>query len=242
MAKQVILDGFTYDLDTPQINLDGIDLQAAEFSENEAKVWHIQFNRLFALGNDPVSQLFRAFQGHLFAAARVAKQSLNNPVFAGVEGGATQMIMQELQAWHVMRTTDATETPMKNWLMSLTVDEDNWIGYGAANATLINIDKDVCPVIIGVADLTTARAVRSIKFKIGDADHKPIGIERVQIAPAADRVPVLPTKTLILTPRSTVSAKTYSDAVVTGGKLMLLGLSYGLGSFLTYQYKATVSL
>jgi hypothetical protein len=238
----LILNGFTYDLDTPKVELDGIEYSAAAFNEMETRIWDITFRRLFALGEDPVARIFKAYQGHLFAAARVAKAALNNPVFAGAEGASTQMVMQELQAWHVFRTTDATETPAKSWIMSLTIDEDYWIGYGTNNLNSINIDKDLCPVLIALADLTTNRAVRSIKIKVGDVDHKPIGVERLQLAPASDRVPIMPIKTLILTPRQVVLGKTYSDAAITNGKLMLVGVTYGLGSKLTYQYYTKVDL
>lgn len=236
------IDGFTYDLDTSKIELDGIEYTASKFSEIEARIWHIQFSRFFAMGDDPVANLMKAYRGHLFAAARVAKNALNNPVFAGVEGGTTQMLVQELQAWHIMRTTATTETPAKNWLYTLTVDEDYWIGYGADNLLAANIDKDACPVIIGIADLTANRAVRAVKIKVGDADYKPIGLERLQLAPAQDRVPVMAIKTLILTPRQIVQARTYSDAAITNGKLVLIGLTYGLGSYLTNLYKTTVTL
>jgi len=240
---ELVLNDFTYDLDTSKVSIDGVDLTAAKFTEMEAKIWDTQFMRLFALGNDPVSTIMRAYRGHLFAAARIAKAALNEAVFAGVEGPASQMLFGELMAWHIHRTTDAgAETPSKNWIMSLTVDEDYWVGWGANNLNICNVDKDACVVAIGVADLTTNRAVRSIKFKIGDVDHKPIGVERRQLAPSGYRIPVIPIKTLIFTPRVTYQARTYSDAAITGGKLALVGLTYGLGSYMTNLYKATVSL
>jgi len=236
------INGFTYDLDTPKVELDGVEYAAAKFSEREAKIWQIVFDRLFALGDDPVASILKAYRGHLFAAARVAKMALNEPVFGGVEGGTTMMLMQELQAWHILRTADSTETPAKNWLMSLTVDEDYWIGWDVNNLKAANIDKDACPVLVGLADLTTNRAVRSVKFKVGDADYKPVGTERLQLAPSGYRTPVIPMKTLVLTPRQIVQARTYSDAAITSGKLSLIGITYGLGSYLTNLYKPTVTL
>jgi len=238
----IIIDGFTYDLSTPEVTLDGITYAAAAFTEEEARLWDAVFGKLFALGDDPVASLMKAKKGHLFFAARVAKAALEGRPFGGVEGGTTEILMQELQAWHILRTTASTETPAKNWLFSLTVDEDYWIGYGTNNLSPANIDKDACPVIIGAADLTANRAVTRVKFKVGDAEYKPIGIERLQLAPATDRVPIMPIKTLILTPRQIVQARTYSDAAITNGKLMLIGITYGLGSYLTNLYKDTVSL
>jgi len=240
---EVTYDGFTYDLDTPKVSIDGIEHTAAKFTEYEAKIWHVQFSRLFALGDDPVARIMKAYQGHLFAGARVAKAALNDAVFAGVEGPASQMLFGELMAWHLHRTTDAgAETPSKNWIMSLTVDEDYWLGWGANNLNIADVDKDACPVVIAIADLTANRAVRSVKFKIGDVDYKPIGLERLQIAPSGYRIPIVPVKTLIFTPREKYQARTYSDAAIISGKLMLIGLTYGLGSYLTNLYKSTVTL
>jgi hypothetical protein len=237
-----VFNGFTYDLDTPNIELDGISNRAAAFTVDEARLWDLQFNRLFASGNDPVSALYRSYQGHLFAAARIAKSALNEPVFAGVEGGASQMVMQELQAWHLLRTTASTETPATGWAFSLTTGSDYWIGYDTNNLVAANVDKDICPVVIGIADLTATRQVRMIKFKIGDTDHKPCGVERNQLAANGFRVPVMPIKTLIFTPRTPYSAQTYCNGAVTTGELRLIGISYGLGSLLTNMYKSTVSL
>jgi len=238
----IVIDGFTYDLSTPEVILDGISYTAAAFTQEEARLWDAVFGKLFALGDDPVASLMRAKKGHLFFAARVAKAALEGRPFGGVEGGTTEILMQELQAWHILRTTASPETPAKNWLFSLTVDEDYWIGYDTNNLTPANIDKDACPVIIGIADLTANRAVTRIKFKVGDDEKKPIGVERLQLAPARDRVPIMPVKTLILTPRQIVQARTYSDAAIANGKLELVGITYGLGSYLTNLYKATVSL
>ena len=242
MARKIELNGFTYDLETPSVVLDGNTYSAASFTETEARIWDIVFRRLFALGNDPVSEIMRAFQGHLFAGARVAKMAFNEPSFAGVEGATTEMLMQELQAWHILRTTaTGAETPADTWIRDFAAGEDNWIGWGTNYANPIKIDRHCCPVLIGLADLSVNRGVRAIKVKVGDTDHKPVGTERLQIAPSSDRVPVMPMKTLIFTPGQTVHGKTYSDAAVVGGKLVLLGITYGLGSYLTNMVKTTVN-
>ncbi len=240
-GKQAIIDSYPYYLEG-NVNVDGVDWTAEPFSEEEVKQWVVQFNRYFAT-DDPIGKLFNDRRGHLFAAARIAKSKLaGSPVFAGVEGPSNALLFQELQAWHILRTTGATETPSKSWIMSLTVDEDYWIGYNTDNLSAINIDKELLVVPIAVADLTTNRAVRSLKIKVGDVDRKPIGIKRLHVAPVGYRVPVIPIPTLILPPKETVLGKVYSDAAVTSGDLFLIGLTYGLGSKLTLQYKTTVDL
>lgn len=254
------LDGFTYDLSTTPISLDGIEYTASRFTEIEARIWHIQFDRLFAPGNDPVSQIMRAYRGHIFAGGRIAKAALGEPVFAGVEGGTTQMLFQELQAWHLQRMPavrtatggPTVETPARSWRISLdTVAGDhNLLGWGTGTIAVpgdlrpnpVNIDKDVAMVLVGISDLTVNRQLRALKFRIGDTEHKPIGTERLQLAPGRDRTPVMAIKTLVLTPRQIVRATAAIDAPISDGKIVLIGLSYGLGSYLTNIYRSTVTL
>jgi hypothetical protein len=154
--------------------------------------------------------------------------------------GADKVGFREIKPCDIMRTTAVTETPADTWSFAFAADTDYWIGYGTDNTTAATIDKYVGMCVVGIANLSDSQVVEQVKFKVGNIEYPPIILKpTLTLADTPDRVPIKRIPTVILKPRDTVLAQSYSSAAGTN-ELVLVGVTYGKGSKLQNLHVTTV--
>jgi len=247
------------DIGVEYVLINGVQYEAEPFTADEIVKWVEHFESYIApvmkeIEYDPntgipmrvkikpmniTSAILREKARHIFVAGQIIKQSMGLS-FDGYMAGSDKMGFRPIKPFDIMRTTDATETPADTWSFSFTADEDYWIGYGTNNANPATIDKYIGIVITGIANLSDNQVVEQVKFKVGNVEYPPVVLKPVlTMSDSPDRVPAMRIPTIILKPRDTVQATTYSSAAATN-ELVLLGVTYGKGSKLLPLSVSTV--
>ncbi len=214
-----------------------------------------QLERRVKIPQDVLAQTYQARREVVRAAIAVAKSQLNG-AFRGLYGSQNELIIGEMNAWHILRKANATELPAEAWDMwsgtaasgtytaqgaAWAQGADNWIGYGSTNANAIHVDKNVLLVILGYTDLAAVSPVQSVRLQVGNITYTPTILKtRIGLSPANYRTPIVGAKTQLLPPRTTCLGTIYTDRAIAS-ELVVIGFSIGTADYMNNHYLATVS-
>jgi len=247
-----------------KIEIDGVEHPALPLDVSEMRVWTSEFDTIIApllykqcvkkllnqnivdvqedqLPTGIVSSILRAKAQHLYAACMIARKKLDLS-FTGFYAAPGELGWRHIKPCDIMRTTAATETPNDTWQFTFTANQDNWLGFAANNATTANIDKNICVCGVGLCTPTANFEVEQLRFTIGNITFNPLQLKPIMsLADAPEGVRAIPMKTIMLTPKSTYSALSYSLVAHTC-ELIVVGVTYGDGKVLTDLTRTTVEL
>lgn len=206
-----------------------------------------------------VSELMQSRKLHALWGVMIAKNYLLNSVFKGVHGGGTEVVMSHIRSFNLLRmAVTATETPTATWdnFKSATSyvtntnqgapwasfasptsgvpngGTDYWIGQGSNNASVVNIDKRVCIVIFGFADLGSQRPLDSVQLRVNTTTYSPtVLFDEVALAPSDYRVPIVASRTFIIPPRAQVSGWVFANNPVSS-YLIPIGVAIGEANYI----------
>lgn len=233
-----------------QVEIDGMSFPATPFDEEELGIFDDHYDTLIApviysAGKYvPLNNTAAILQGkkmHVLFAGMVAKRKFNL-TFKGYYANTGELGFRPIKPTDVMRNAADPEVCTDTWDFQFAADSDYWIGWKADNLTPIHIDKDCLVIPVAIANTSPSQVVEQIKFKVGDITHKPIVLDTMlTMADTKDRVPIMPIKSMIFSPRDTVHGEAYSAAAGTN-HLALVGVTFGLGSFLAPFVQTSVAL
>lgn len=214
---------------------------------------------------DGIAQLYQDHRADIYAAVQIAKTTLSG-TFKGISGLGQELVISHLAPWHILRkATAAAETPSETWdnlqsaaasgtivgfsggLPVWVVAANNYLGWGAANATAANMDKRALVLVLGYTELLSNGAggfpLRSIQFVVNGTTWGPTQLHpTTNLAPNNGRYPIVPAYSPILIgPRGVYSATVYS-AEATASIPVILGVTIGQASYMNNHVLATVSL
>lgn len=211
-----------------------------------------QLERRVKIPQDVISQTYQARKEVARAAVAIAKTQLNG-AFRGLYGSQNELVISEINSWHLLRTANATEQPAPSWQSwssstgftgagaAWAQGADNWIGYSTSNATAIHIDKNALIVVLGYVDAAAISPVQSVRLQVGNVTYTPTILKtKMSMAGANYRVPIVPAKTQILPPRTTVLGTIYNDNAIVS-ELIAIGFTIALADYANNAYLGSVS-
>ena len=135
----------------PTVIFENEELNGISLTAGEETLLQKQLYQFIAAHQSFLEDLFRDNYANIVAGLQVAKAELGAAPFRGMYAGDSELAMQLIRPGYVLRTTGATETPLNTWSVTLTVDNDYWIGFDTNNTTAINVDKRACLIPLAVA-------------------------------------------------------------------------------------------
>lgn len=249
-----------------QVIIDGISYTAKPLSLAEARIWTAELDTLIApvktditskklidgtlvsidsktipVGN--IAGLLREKVQHLYMACMASKVAIDGQLlFTGFYAKPGEMGWRHIKPCDVMRSTAGTETPVDTWEFAFANNDDYWIGWNTNNTTKIDVDKNICVCAIGLATSSANFNVEQVKFTQNTQEQNPIQLKPLMaMADAIEGKRVMGMKTLFAKARALLLAQSYSFAANTC-ELMLVGVTYGDGKYLTDFTKTSVEL
>jgi len=232
-----------------KVTFAGKEYTGTELTDAERDLLFKHVFNYLAAGNDFLRGTFDLNKESIESAVMVAKSKLEAP-FNGILAGDSQIGVQLIRPGHIMRGTGATETPLNTWDSfgitsgggAFVSGSDNWIGYGADNATAVNIDKEALLTPMGIMfSQGQAPVVSEVRFQIGETTYPVTGLRNAFVADTPNRIRAVRFHPLLMEPKQTVLGVAWSES---GGRqeMQLLGLTFGLGRFLRQQSYSSVSV
>lgn len=177
-------------------------------------------------------KLFERNRVEVQAALAVAKFKIQ-ATFRGISAGTSELGVRLIRAGDIMRTTGGTETPNNNWEFAFgTAGNNNFIGFGTSNGTAINIDKRILILVLGAMFTQGGSPVaEDFSWQIGGTTFPMEVIRHAWVSDNENRVRVAALRPKILSPKQTVYTQVRTSLVATN-ELVLVGLTFGLGSYL----------
>lgn len=190
-----------------------------------------------ARGNPFLLETFKLNEEAIIGAAQVAKEKFD-AAFNGTLAEDSQVGVQLIRPGHILRTTATMETASNTWSFSFAAGPDYWIGYGADNRLPVNIDRELLILMMGIDfGQNSTPVAEELLIHVGETTYPIIVIRQAWAADnrTARFHPIL------AEPRQRVLGQTYSIAAGVND-LVLLGLTFGLGSKLRLQSYSSISL
>lgn len=223
----------------PKVEWEGEVYTRELLDADEERLLRTQLFGYLAANNSFLMELFRDMYPVIKYGAEVAKNDLK-AVFRGLFAGDSEIGMSMIRPNHVLRTTGATETNTNDWTVTLTADDDYWIGFGTNNTTAINIDKRLCVVPLGVWFTQGGNpTVEELYIQVGAVTYPVQVIRHAWVADNPHGVRACRIRPMIWKPKSRPLVQTYSiNAAVQ--EMILVGVSFGMGDLLRTQAPTTV--
>lgn len=209
----------------------GNQMEAENLAQGEMDILHHDVLERLAWGNSFYRDLFQSNMTNIEAAARVAKKQLAAP-FTGAFAADSQVGVQLIRPGHLLRSTSGTETAQNDWTFTFTDNGDYWIGYDTNNTTAVHVDKRACILVLGIAFTQgNGPCVEELLVQIGSTSYPVQVIRSAWFADNPNRIRAARIYPWLLEPKATALVQTYS---LVGGtqEMVLLGLTFGLGSYL----------
>lgn len=224
-----------------KVRFENEEYAGTSLTDAEIELLENQLRNYMAPKGSFFEQLILDNWGKIIGAAEVAKDKFK-ATFKGVGASDSEIALQKIRPGHILRTTGATEAPQNDWLFTFTADSDNWVGYGAANGTAINIDRELLLLCLGVVFTQPQQpVVEEIRVTVGNTVYP---VEVIRDAFTADnkwRIRGTPLRPKLLVPKATTFWEVYSIAAGQN-ELVILGLAFGLGRLLRLREPSTVSV
>lgn len=219
----------------PRFDIDGMMFQGETLSTddatNELGAFDAQFNKMFLSEHNPLRNMYAANRENIHAAVMVAKAKLGSAMFGGGRAASTELTMGYIRPGHIMRlNSDATETAANTWNFTTTANEDNFLGYGAAdNDTPAKVDQDALVVLFGWANETIDNEVDAVQLTVGNNDRPYNSFDMVNLNDS-DKAYILPTPVEILLPKVSYQGSLWAaNAGVI--RLRPIGVTISTGEF-----------
>lgn len=216
----------------------GVDLAASLTREDRDLIDRDIFGTL-AGQQGYLRRLFEQNRVEIQAALAVAKMKIA-ATFRGIEASSSELGVRLIRAGDIMRTTGTTEAPSNDWTFAFAAGSGNWLGFSATNGTDLNIDKRMLMLVLGVMFTQgTSPVVEDIQWKIGGQTFPMEVIRHAWVADNENRVRIASIRPKILSPKQTINVQARTTLAGTN-ELTVVGLTFGLGSFLNLIAPAAV--
>lgn len=180
-----------------------------------------QLNAYIGLQDSEIKQVFTSRFDALEKFLSVILNKLDNPAFGGIYPDTNQLGFSLIRPSHVGRT---------DWDVSWT--SAGWIDYIGTSSAPYQMSDEAGVVAIGIVSYAPQPIVDALKVTIGDTSYVPYVVKPIQLKDNKNNIAVYPIPTLAVTPKNTVYVQLHSDKV-GDDEVALVGLTYGLGSYLT---------
>lgn len=219
----------------------GRQIEGETLTDEERSLLLSTVYNYLAGGNQFLLDTFRINEQSIIGAAMVAKDKFDAPI-KGVLAGDSEVAVQLLRPGHILRTTSTTETPTNDWTVTLTADDDYWIGFGTTNTSAINVSQYLTLLLLGISFSQGSNPVlEELLVQVGNTTYPVIVVRQSWAADNPNRVRAVRFHPILAEPRQTVLAQTYSIAAGSQ-ELVLLGLALGPGRYLRKQTYAAADL